>query len=115
MKQALYKLRVPDDVAGLIRTMHPHLKSKIKASLLTILAAPNAGKALRNELDGLRSFRTGRFRIIYRISASKQIEIAAIGPRERIYEETYRLLNRKAEQVAKPENYIFTSAFNKSA
>ena len=97
MKQALYKLMVPDDVAGLIRSMHPYLRSKIKASLQTIIADPNSGKELRDELDGLRSFRTGRFRIIYRISASKQIQIVAIGPRERIYEETYRLLNRKAE------------------
>ena len=97
MKHALYKLRVPDDVAGIIRGMHPHLKSKIKASLLTILADPNSGKAIRDELVGLRSFRVGHFRIIYRIASTKQIEVVALGPRERIYEETFRLLNKKTE------------------
>ena len=84
-------------MVGIIRGMHPHLKSKIKASLLTILADPNSGKAIRDELVGLRSFRVGHFRIIYRIASTKQIEVVAIGPRERIYEETFRLLNKKTE------------------
>ncbi|HDZ00357.1 MAG TPA: cytotoxin, partial [Nitrospirae bacterium] len=51
-------------------------------------------KTLKDELAGLRSFRVSQFRIIYRISRREHIEIVAIGPRERIYEETYRLLNR---------------------
>ncbi|HHT9160038.1 MAG TPA: type II toxin-antitoxin system RelE family toxin, partial [Candidatus Brocadiaceae bacterium] len=53
------------------------------------------GKALKDELADLRSFRVGRFRVIYRISDQKLIEIVAIGPRENIYEETFRLLKRK--------------------
>lgn len=92
MKQPIYKLRVPEDAAKLICTIHPHLKKKIKASLQTILAGPDSGKALRGELTGLRSFRVGRFKIIYRVSGRKQVEIIAIGPRERIYEETFRKL-----------------------
>ena len=90
----MYKLRVPDEVVKLIRGAHPHLKKKIRGSLQTILSNPQAGKALREELDGLRSFRVGRFRIIYRVSDKKEIDIIAIGPRERIYEETFRILNR---------------------
>ncbi|GBD96953.1 MAG TPA: type II toxin-antitoxin system RelE/ParE family toxin [Nitrospirae bacterium] len=89
-----HKLLVPDDIAELIRTMHPHLKKKVKASLQIILSAPLSGKTLKDELAGLRSFRVSQFRIIYRISRREHIEIVAIGPRERIYEETYRLLNR---------------------
>ncbi len=60
----------------------------------TILADPSSGKALKDELAGLRSFRVGSFRIIYR-AIRNVIEIVAIGPRERIYEETYRLLKRE--------------------
>lgn len=93
MKRPLYKLRVPDDVADLIRSMHPHIKKKVKSSLKMILSDPESGKELKDELSGLRSFRVSRFRIIYRISG-KQIEIAAIGPRERIYEETYQILRK---------------------
>jgi len=93
MKQPTYKLRVPDEVVELVHKMHPHLKRKIKASLKTILFDPNSGKALKNELAGLRSFRVSRFRIIYRIS-KKNIEIVAIGPRECIYEETFWILTQ---------------------
>jgi len=95
MSKTIRKLKVPDCVAELIRNMHPHLKKKIKASLQSIIADPYLGKALKDELADLRSFRVGRFRVIYRISDQKLIEIVAIGPRENIYEETFRLLKRK--------------------
>ena len=94
MKQTLNKLRVPDNVDELIRRMHPHLKKKVKSSLQIILSDPEAGKALKDELAGLRSFRVSRFRIIYR-TTKKEIEVIAIGPRENIYEETFRILSRK--------------------
>jgi mRNA interferase RelE/StbE len=92
MKQPIRKLKAPDTVAKLIRNLHPHLKKKVKASLQTIVSDPCSGKLLKDELAGLRSFRVNRFRIIYRISDKKLIEIIAIGPRECIYEETFRLL-----------------------
>ena len=60
----------------------------------TILHDPSSGKALKDELAGLRSFRAGTFRVIYRVKRNV-VEIVAIGPRERIYEETYRLLKRE--------------------
>jgi len=97
MTQKPNKLRVPDDVASLIRGMHPHLKKKIRLSLKSILSDPQAGKALKDELRGLRSFRVSRFRIIYRIAKSDSIEIVAIGPRERIYEETFRTISKEAK------------------
>lgn len=75
--------------------MHPDLKRKTRASLETILADPSAGKPLKDELDGLRSSRAGTLRVIYRIRRGV-VEIVAIGPRERIYEETYRRLKREA-------------------
>jgi len=95
MKQPIHKLRVPDDVEGLVRKMHPDLKKKIKVSLQIILYNPETGKALKDELEGLRSFRVSRFRIVYRISSEKLIEIIAIGPRERIYEETFLILKKE--------------------
>jgi hypothetical protein len=42
----------------------------------------------------LRSFRVGKFRIIYRV-VSDVIEIIAIGPRRIIYEETLRLMQKE--------------------
>lgn len=89
-----YKLRVTDDITRFIRSMHPELKRKIKAALKIVSSTLEAGKALRDDLVGLRSFRVSRFRIIYRIS-EQTIEISAVGPRERIYEETYRLIKKE--------------------
>jgi len=91
----MYKLVVPQDVRELIRTMHPSLKKKVKASLKIILSEPSSGKALMDELSGVRSFRVSSFRIIYRIKEPRQIELVAVGPRERIYEETYRNIQRE--------------------
>jgi mRNA interferase RelE/StbE len=87
---------VPDDIVQLVRGMHPRLKKKVKASLQAILSEPHSGKALRDELVGLRSFRVSRFRIVYKISSNKKkIEIVAIGPRDRIYEETFRIIKKE--------------------
>ena len=94
IRQPLHKLRVPDEVAELVRGMHPTLKRKTRATSKTILADPSSGKALKNELAGLRSFRVGTIRIVYRVIRNV-VEIVSIGPRERIYEETYRLLKRE--------------------
>ena len=82
-------------MAELIRSLHPHLKKKIKSSFQTILSDPFSGKALKDELIGLRSFRVSRYRIIFKVSDRKQIEVVAIGPRERIYEETFRILKKE--------------------
>ncbi len=88
------KLIVPRSIQELIRKMHPDLKKKIRASLKMILAEPNSGKVLMDELFGLRSMRVSSFRIIYRIRNAEGIELVAIGPRERIYEETFRLIQK---------------------
>ena len=86
-----HRLRVPHEVAALIRGLHPVLKRKVRAALQALLENPCAGKALRNELRGLRSYRVGRFRIIYRIGGD--LELVAFGPRDSIYLETYRRLH----------------------
>lgn len=94
----VHKLRLPDEVAQLVRGLHPHLKKKVKASLQMIVAEPYSGKELRRELAGLRSYRVSRFRIVYRVSKRGLIEVVALGPRERIYEETYRIMRREGKK-----------------
>ncbi len=90
-----YRLRVSGNLAELVRGLHPELKRKVRAGLDLIRTDPAPGKALHDELAGLRSLRVGRFRIIYRVAARRVIELVAIGPRRTIYEETLRLLRRK--------------------
>ena len=87
------RLRIPDEVAGLIRGLHPDLKRKVRSALGDIVDDPAIGKPLRDELAGLRSCRVGRFRIVYRI-AGAAIEIVALGPRRIIYQETWRRVRK---------------------
>jgi mRNA interferase RelE/StbE len=78
------RLRMPEETAAFIRSLHPEIKRRVKAALKAILSNPNRGKSLRNELEGLRSFRVSK----------GIIDIVAIGPRKYIYEETYRLVKK---------------------
>jgi mRNA interferase RelE/StbE len=87
-------LRVPDDILLLVRGLHPDLKRKIRAGLDALVKEPETGKALLDDLEGFRSFRVGRFRIIYRVGRDL-IEIVAIGPRRTIYEETLKRLQQE--------------------
>lgn len=89
-----YKLRIPAETVSLLRGLHPVLKQKVRAALQEILADPQAGNPLKDELKGLWSFRLKKIRIIFRLSGGKHIDIIAIGPRSGIYEETYRLLQK---------------------
>lgn len=88
------RLRVPGDVASLIRGLHPELKKKVRSALGAVLEDPAVGKALRDELAGLRSCRVGRLRIVYR-AVGPVIEIVAVGPRPTIYQETWKRLRRE--------------------
>ena len=90
------KLRMPDEIVALIRGCHPQLKKKLRAGLRHILAEPESGKSLKDDLEGLKSYRIRRFRIIYRISSKQAIDIIAVGPRKTIYEETYRIIKKES-------------------
>ena len=84
---------MPNDVAALIRGLHPDLKQKVRSALSDIVDDPAIGKLLRDELAGLRSCRVSRFRIVYRV-ASATIEVVAVGPRRTIYQETWRRVRK---------------------
>jgi mRNA interferase RelE/StbE len=94
-RSPLYRLRVSDDLAALIRGLHPELKRKVREALALIVENPTLGKPLKRELEGLRSFRASRFRIIYSLTEKREIQIIAIGPRDRIHEETTRIEKRE--------------------
>ncbi len=88
------QLRLPASVAELVRSLHPEIKKKVRAALQAISQQPKVGKPLKEELSGLRSYRMGRFRIVYRTTEDRVIEVVAIGPRTHIYQETVRLVQR---------------------
>jgi mRNA interferase RelE/StbE len=91
--KAQIRFRVPAEVAQLVRGLHPDIKRKVRAALDRLAQDVEAGKALQGDLRGLRSLRVARFRVIYRAPARRVIEIVTIGPRDRVYEETLRLVS----------------------
>ena len=77
--------------------MHPDIKRKVREALRVILPEPDAGKPLHDELEGLRSFRIGQLRVVFRRRPEAVTEVVAIGPRKHIYEDTYRRLKRRRQ------------------
>ena len=91
-----YRLRVPVETAAFLKKLHPEIKRHIKAALEMIVADPFLGKPLKDDLEGLRSFRVKRFRIVYRVAeTAREIDLIAVGPRKNIYEETFRIISRE--------------------
>ena len=71
------------------------MKRKGRAALQTIIADPDCGKPLKEELAGLRRYRIGRLGIVYRTTDDRSVEAVAVGPRREIYAETYERLRRE--------------------
>ncbi len=91
------QLEIPSELLSFLKTLHPEIKRKIKAGLKEISTNPSSGKVLKDELEGLRSYRVGRYRIIYK-DVSSILEIIEIGERERVYEDiAKKLLSAKYE------------------
>lgn len=86
-----YRFKTPDSVLHFLRSLPPSTKSKIRAGLDHILKNPQEGKPLKAELLGLRSFRVGHFRIVYKV-LKNTIDIVLIGPRETIYTDVEKLI-----------------------
>ena len=88
-----FRLRVSTALADIIAGLHPELKRKVRAATDAIREDPSIGKPLQEELEGLRSLRVGRFRVVYRVTR-QVVELVAVGERATIYQETLRLLRR---------------------
>jgi mRNA interferase RelE/StbE len=94
------RIKLPAEVAGLVRSLHPQIKRKMRLALDEIVKDPASGKQLRGELASYRSFRVGKIRIIYRCrERDRIIEIVAIGRREIIYYETALLMRQQARKL----------------
>ncbi len=90
-----YKIRFTPEAAGLFSKLHPENKILIKAALQHLLRTPYSGHDLQEELYGFKSYRTKRYRILYKVNEEEQaIEIYYIGHRKDVYEQFRRLLNQ---------------------
>ena len=80
-----YRLEMSQAVRDLIIHLPSQFKRKVKAALQSLSEDPYQAKELKDELEGLRSFRVARSRLILRVKRST-VEIVAFGPRKDIYE-----------------------------
>lgn len=83
----IYRVVIPPPVEKKIARPHPDLKQRIRAALDDLVKDPYQGKALKEELAGLYSYRVSKFRILYSIHKRiLEVHVVAIGPRKTIYQ-----------------------------
>jgi mRNA interferase RelE/StbE len=73
--------------AKAIRGLDPQVGSKVRAAIERLVEDPARGKPLQLTLRGLRSWRTGDWRIVYRATHEKlEILVVAVGHRREVYD-----------------------------
>ena len=76
-----------------LRRLDPGIRSKIRRALDQLVSDPTRGKPLHLDLKGLRSWRTGDFRIVYRVVANRlEVLIIGLGHRRDVYDRLRRKL-----------------------
>jgi len=87
--------RFTREAARLIATLPPEIKKLVRSSIDTLLEKPHIGSELTGELEGYRSLKARRYRIIYRLNAAEtSVEIYLVGHRRDVYETLRSLLLR---------------------
>jgi mRNA interferase RelE/StbE len=85
--------RFTPEAARLIATLPPEIKKLVRSSIDTLLTKPRAGSDLTGELEGYRSLKAKRYRIIYRLNGAETIvEIYFVGHRRDVYDTLRSLL-----------------------
>lgn len=85
--------RFTPEAARLIATLPPEIKKLVRSSIDTLLGKPHIGSELTGELEGYRSLRAKRYRIIYRLNDSEtSVEIYLVGHRRDVYDTLRSLL-----------------------
>ena len=91
MKKA--RARFTPEAARLIATLPPEIKKLVRASIDELLINPESGSELTGELDGYRSSRAKRYRILYRLDEPEMtVEILSVGHRRDVYDALRSLL-----------------------
>lgn len=77
-----------------IRKLDPGTRNKVRAAVDELSKDPLQGKPLSFTLKGLRSWRTGDWRIIYKAEAERVVVVVVtVGHRRDVYEKVRRLLS----------------------
>ena len=75
----------------------PEIERLVRSTIDALLTKPEIGTELTGELDGYRSYRVRRYRIIYRVNEEEPcLEFYHGGHRRDVYETLRALLSRKS-------------------
>jgi len=74
--------------ARAIRKLDPQVQRRVRAAVRALADEPLRSKPLQLSLKGLRSWRTGDYRIVYRVVAERiEIVVVAVGHRREVYDQ----------------------------
>jgi mRNA-degrading endonuclease RelE of RelBE toxin-antitoxin system len=86
-------IRFTPEAARLIAKLPPEVKKLVRQSIDELAMKPQAGSELMAELQGYRSLKARRYRIIYRVDdRGTKIEIYFVGHRRDVYDTLRSLL-----------------------
>lgn len=81
-----WTIRFTASAAKAVRKLDPEIRRRVRLAVATLREEPERGKPLQLTLKGLRSWRTGDFRIIYRLEAGRiEVLVIAVGHRRDVY------------------------------
>ena len=79
-----------------IRKLDPGIRRRVFAALQKLKIEPERGKPLQLTLKGLRSWRTGDYRIVYRVIETRiEILFVTLGHRRDVYEKLQKTLRNR--------------------
>jgi mRNA-degrading endonuclease RelE of RelBE toxin-antitoxin system len=88
-----FRVRYTPEAAAIIRNLAPEVKTAIRRGIDELIEDPLIGKELQEELEGFRSHRVRRYRIIYQVNETGPwLDVFYIGPRRDVYQAFSELL-----------------------
>lgn len=94
-----YTVRLPPHLQNYLRKLHPDIKCKIRRVLEELERDPALGKPLKEQLEGLYSYRASGYRIVYRINRQEiWIEVLEITQRKIVYQNVLKLISQLKTQ-----------------
>ena len=88
-------VRLTPEAARLFSKLHLETKKQIKSAIKELTESPFSGHSLQEELSGFRSYKTSRYRVVYRVNEQEGfLEIFHMGHRRDVYEQFRKLLHQ---------------------
>ena len=95
-----YRIKFTPEAAQCISRLHPDNKRIVRNALDELRREPYAGDDLQDELAEFKSFKPGRFRIIYKVDTDLGlIKVFYAGHRRDVYDQFRLLLTQQTQKL----------------